>query len=161
MGELVTKRVRNNVYLKGFILPGGTRTTSFWRAKKAFKAGKCVQMNVHVMGYGDLKSSDIVKFAWHNGHHYVETNKHIYRIIGRVHAKRIKQVMVIVPDEEKALTSKNKDDMFKLSEYLKKGYNLHACITRKDGGFSTTSRIVNVDVFWKRLITESGSVYCW
>ena len=161
MGELVTKRVRNNVYLKGFILPDRTMTTSFWKAKKAFKAGENVQMNVHIVGHGDHKTSNIVKFSWHNGHYFVETNKHSYRILGRVRAKRIKLVMVMVPDEKKALTSKKKSDMLKLSEYLKKGYKLHASITRKDGGFSITSRIVKVNVFLNRLTTESGSVYCW
>ena len=156
-----TKQVYHNVYLKDFILAGEKRTNSILKAWIAFNKGIAVRSNVHVMGYGDRKSSDIINFVWDHGRLYLESKHSIYWITGKERAKRVKSISVVVPNENKALSSNKRYDMNRLSEYVAQGLKTRAYAIRKDGGFIITSNIIRVDTFRRRIITESGSVYSW
>ena len=161
MVEQGTKQVYRNVYLKGFILPDKDMTTSFLKAWNVFTTDNPVRMNIHVMGYGDWKTSEIIGYGWKRGQLCIETKHCTYVIVGKEHVKRVKSFSIIVPDREKALTSMKKDDMERLAKYVSRGAHLHAYVIRRDGGSSITSSIVKVNTFRKRFITESGSIYSW
>ena len=161
MGVSTTKDSYKNVYLKGFVFSDGERTTSWGRVKDALEVGKNVEMNVHVTGYGDWKTSPIKGITYSRGKKIVETNSHFYQIVGRVSSKKVKEIQVSILSENKILSTKRREDVNKLSEYVKNGCKLKAKIFRMDGGMNLTSPIVEVNTFLRRITTETGSVYRW
>ena len=152
-----TKGTYKKVYLKDFVISDGSRTRSLRKAQKAIKSGLKVQMNVHVGGKGEWKTSEVESIHQKT----VETANHFYQIVGYEPVRRAKEVQVLIPIENKLLTTNKKDDVLKLADCIKRGCQLKAKVIYKNGGISLTTPVVRVNSFLRQIVTQSGSIYHW
>ena len=155
------KKTYRNILLKGFIIEGEQHTTSWRKAKYLLESGVKLSMAVRLQGSGSWKTSTIINMFKNNGKKTIETEGHYYEIVGKAHSRWIKEAKIVNPEGRKALSTKNREDLFHIKRLIEKGYKLRAEVTFRGGGMNYTSEIKEIYPYRRKIITANQSVYRW
>ncbi len=156
------KKVYQRCFIRSFYVVDTDTTTKSWNSVvKALTAGQKVFAELHVIGHGTWKSSEIVnmELKYLGGYKVIETEEATYICQGIETTKKANSVLFLCPDDV-SLGTEN-ENTFKVEQLVKTGKNVRARVILKRGETVMTTKVLEVNRSKHRFTTMMGIVYRW